>query len=172
MIKKTYHKISNQRLKNTIISVSIGWATKITSEQKIMEIYLKAEKNMYRRKLIESQQMKETTIQTIIQTLHEKDPKEKMHSENVGDMSKRIGEALQLNQELLQEIEMAGFLHDIGMIAIDRGILDKQGRLTPSEYEIIKRHSEVGYHILKSVDTFAIFWHIMSVGTGQGIQEV
>lgn len=155
LIKKIYHKISNQRLKNTIISVSIGWATQITSEQKIMEIYLKAEKNMYRRKLIESQQMKETTIQTIIQTLHEKDPKEKMHSENVGDMSKRIGEALQLNQELLQEIEMAGFLHDIGMIAIDRGILDKQGRLTPSEYEIIKRHSEVGYHILKSVDTFA-----------------
>ncbi|KAF5075092.1 Diguanylate cyclase, GGDEF domain [anaerobic digester metagenome] len=155
VINKIHHKISDQRLKNTIISVSIGCATKTILDQKIMEIYLKAEKNMYRRKLAESQQMKETTIQTIIQTIHEKDPKEKRHSENVGEMSKRIGEALQLNQELLQEIEMAGFLHDIGMIAIDRAILEKQDRLTPSEYEIIKRHSEVGYHILKSVDTFA-----------------
>ncbi len=153
--KRIDHKISNQRLNNTMVSVSIGWATKTTLDQKIMETYLKAEKDMYRRKLIESQQMKETTIQTIIHTLHEKDPREKMHSENVGDMSKRIGEALQLNQELIQEIEMAGFLHDIGMIAIDRGILEKQDRLTPSEYEIIKRHAEVGYHILKSVDTFA-----------------
>lgn len=155
VINKIHHKISDQRLKNTIISVSIGCATKTILDQKVMEIYLKAEKNMYRRKLAESQQMKETTIQTIIQTIHEKDPKEKRHSENVGEMSKRIGEALQLNQELLQEIEMAGFLHDIGMIAIDRAILEKQDRLTPSEYEIIKRHSEVGYHILKSVDTFA-----------------
>lgn len=155
ILKRIYIEIANQRLNNIVISVSIGWATKTSVEQKIMEIYLKAEKHMYRVKLIESQKMKERTIQFIIETLHEKDARERMHSENVGEMSKRIGEALQLNQELLQEIEMAGFLHDIGMIAVDRELLQKPEKLTPSEFEIIKRHSEVGYHILKSVDTFA-----------------
>lgn len=148
-------EIANLTYHNMIISVSIGWATKTSAEEDIMKIYGKAEEHMYRKKLMESQKMKQKTMQTIIEKLHGTNQREKIHSENVRKLSKEIGEALQLDQELLQEVEMAGAWHDIGKIAIETMLLNKPGKLTSSEYEIIKRHAETGYHILKSVDAFA-----------------
>ena len=50
---------------------------------------------------------------------------------------------------------MAGLLHDIGKIGIDEGILNKNGRLTDAEWADMKRHPEIGYHILRSVNEFA-----------------
>ncbi|WP_304508149.1 diguanylate cyclase domain-containing protein [Anaerotignum sp.] len=148
-------EIANLTYNNMIISVSIGWATKTSFEEDIMKVYAKAEEHMYRKKLMESQNMKKKTMQMIIKKLHETNQKEKIHSENVRKISKAIGEALKLDQELLQEVEMAGTWHDIGKIAIDVMLLDKPGKLTLSEFEIIKRHAETGYHILKSVDTYS-----------------
>jgi HD-GYP domain-containing protein (c-di-GMP phosphodiesterase class II) len=63
-------------------------------------------------------------------------------------------------------------MHDIGKIAISAGVLDKAGKLTEAEYEELKRHSEVGYHILKSVDAYTnladyvLSHHEMWDGTG------
>lgn len=54
----------------------------------------------------------------------------------------------------LCEVEMAGLLHDIGKIAVDNNVLNKPGKLTDAEYEMIKRHPEIGYHILKSADEY------------------
>jgi putative nucleotidyltransferase with HDIG domain len=49
-------------------------------------------------------------------------------------------------------VEVAGKLHDIGKIAIPYHILNKPGRLTPEEYEVIKKHPEEGYKIIKDTD--------------------
>ena len=88
-------------------------------------------------------------------TLNERNERERIHSENVSKISRKIGIALHLNQEFLREIEMAGLLHDIGKIAVDNNVLNKSGKLTNAEYEIIKRHPEIGYHILKSADSYS-----------------
>ena len=45
-------------------------------------------------------------------------------------------------------------MHDIGNIAINSEILEKESTLTSVEYEEVKRHAEIGYQILKSVDTY------------------
>lgn len=148
-------EIANLTYNHMIISVSIGWATKTSSEEDIMKVYAKAEEYMYRKKLMESQNMKKKTMQKIIKKLHGANEKERIHSENVRKISKELGKALELDQELLEEIEMAGTWHDIGKISIDTMLLEKPGKLTPSEFEIIKRHAETGYHILKSVDAYA-----------------
>ena len=155
LIKSIYREIEKASLDNIVISVSVGWETKTSSEQKIMSVYAKAEEHMYRKKLIESQSMRSKTIQVIIKTLNETNPREKLHSENVSKVSRKIGEAMQLDQELLQEIEMAGLLHNIGKIAVNSSILEKPDKLTTLEFEAVKRYAETGYHILKSVDKYS-----------------
>ena len=50
---------------------------------------------------------------------------------------------------------MAGLLHDIGKIGIDESILNKRGKLTEVEWADMRRHPEIGYHILRSVNEFA-----------------
>lgn len=52
----------------------------------------------------------------------------------------------------IDAVEVAGRLHDIGKIAIPYHILNKPGRLTLEEYEIIKKHPEEGYKIIKDTD--------------------
>lgn len=155
IVKRIYRELEHTKLNDIVISVSAGWETKISDEQDIMEIYAKAEENMYRKKLIESQSMRSKTIQVILKTLNEANQRERIHSENVSKISKKIGEALNLEQEYLREIEIAGLLHDIGKIIIDNNILNKADILTNSEYEVVKRHPEIGYHILKSVDVYS-----------------
>lgn len=155
IVKRIYREIEKSELENIVISLSIGWETKTQIEQDIMEVYAKAEDSMYRKKIIESQSMRNKTIQIIINTLNETNHREKIHSENVSIISRKIAEVLGLDQEMLQEIETAGLLHDIGKITIDSSLLDKPGTLTNVEYEMIKKHAEVGYQILKSVDAYS-----------------
>ena len=51
-------------------------------------------------------------------------------------------------------IATASALHDIGKIGIDEKILNKPGRLTPEEYEIMKTHSVIGYDMLNSIELY------------------
>jgi HD-GYP domain-containing protein (c-di-GMP phosphodiesterase class II) len=60
-----------------------------------------------------------------------------------------------MNKAALNELEMLGLLHDIGKIAIDKEILNKPGRLTKKEWNEVKRHPEIGYRILSSVNDMA-----------------
>ena len=154
IIERIYRALEQIRLKDIVISVSAGWETKDSNED-VMEVFTRVEESMYRKKLIESQSMRSKTIQLILKTLNETNPRERIHSENVSKISRKVGEALNLNQEFLHEIEVAGLLHDIGKIAIDNNILNKPGKLTDTEYEMVRRHPEIGYHILKSVDVYA-----------------
>jgi len=154
IIKRIYREFEQIKLDKVVISVSAGWETKNSDEQDIMDVFARAEESMYRKKLIESQSMRSKTIQIILKTLNETNQRERIHSENVSKISRKIGEALNLDQEFLREIEIAGLLHDIGKIAIDNNLLNKPGRLTDTEYEMVKRHSEIGYHILKSADAY------------------
>lgn len=155
IVKRIYHGIEAARLDSIIVSVSIGWHTKLLKEQQMMDIFAKAEEHMYRRKLIESQKMRDATLQVIIKTLNKTNERERIHSERVGKISRKIGEIMNFQEEVLKELETAGLLHDIGKIAINSNVLNKPGKLTNFEYEDIKRHSEIGYQIVKSVDKYS-----------------
>ncbi|PKM66105.1 MAG: hypothetical protein CVU95_12275 [Firmicutes bacterium HGW-Firmicutes-2] len=144
-----------QKMDNVVISVSIGCAAKIKEEQSISDIFIRAEDQMYREKLTESQSMRNKTIQVIIKTLNEKSSREKVHSDQVAKLCDKVGKAMHLDALTLNELVTAGQLHDIGKIAIRDEILNKSGRLTDQEYEEVKKHSESGYLILKSVDAYS-----------------
>lgn len=155
LVNRIHNTIALETFNNIMISVSIGWETKESTGQGIMDVYIKAEEYMYRKKLTESRSMRSQTIQAILKTINRKVKSEKLHSERAALLSRRIGQTLDLNYETLKEIEMAARMHDIGKISINESILNKAGRLTESEYEEMKRHAESGYHILKSVDEYS-----------------
>lgn len=71
------------------------------------------------------------------------------HSVNVAVLSVLIGVELGLSREHLFNLGLAGILHDIGKIFIDKDILNKPSKLTDDEYLIMKKHSDYGYNYLK-----------------------
>ena len=107
---------------------------------------------MYKKKLFESPSMRGKTINAIISTLHEKNKREEQHSHRVSALCKSMGKAIGLPEGEIEELKTVGLLHDIGKIAIEENILNKPGKLTDDEWEEIKRHPEIGYRILSTVN--------------------
>jgi diguanylate cyclase (GGDEF)-like protein/PAS domain S-box-containing protein len=152
IIQRIKTMASQERIGSIDISVSYGCETKNMEAEKIYDILKKSEDNMYKKKLFESPSMRGKTIKTIISTLHEKNKREEQHSKRVSELCKYFGEALNLPQDEVDELRTIGLLHDIGKIAIEDSILNKPGKLTKEEFDEIKRHPEIGYRILSTVN--------------------
>ncbi|SDI26266.1 HD domain-containing phosphohydrolase [Desulfosporosinus hippei] len=150
---KAYSK--NEQVGSIELSISFGWETKHNPEENILEVFKKAEDRMYKKKLFESPSMRGKTIKAIISTLHEKNKREEQHSYRVSELCKNIGKALSLSEGDIEELKTVGLLHDIGKIAIEEATLNKPGKLTELEWEEIKRHPEIGYRILSTVNDMA-----------------
>lgn len=71
------------------------------------------------------------------------------HSINVALISRIIGKWLRFSPEELDTLTLAGLLHDIGKTSIPNEVLNKDGRLTDEEFQLIRRHPKMGYDILK-----------------------
>jgi len=132
-------------------SLSIGFDTKINPNQSLDVIMANAENAMYKDKTINRKSINRDIINTIIETLHTRNPREKQHSINVAQICSDVGTALNLPQTEISKLKRAGFLHDIGKIALDERILNKD-ELTDEEYEEMRQHSVVGYRILNLFD--------------------
>ena len=72
----------------------------------------------------------------------------KGHSERVTTYALKIGREMGLSDDVLDDLSIAGLLHDIGKIGTYDGILDKPEKLTDEEYEIVKKHPEKGVDVL------------------------
>jgi putative two-component system response regulator len=88
------------------------------------------------------------TLEALVNALEAKDPYLRGHSARVADLSAMIAAEMQLPDETVDAIRMAGRLHDIGKIGIREEILNKEGPLTAEEYEQVKQHVTVGSQIL------------------------
>jgi len=154
IIERIYKAAANEKLNNIVISISIGFDTKTSKETPVETVLIKAEQDMYRKKITESQSMRNRTIQIILETLNKKNEREKLHAERVSRLCKDIGEKMNFDEETVNDIEHAGLLYDIGKITLPDHLLDKRGKLTAHEFEEMQRHTESGYLILKAVDAY------------------
>lgn len=96
------------------------------------------------------------TIKSIAHALDAKDQYTHGHSMRVTLYSLALAKALNLPEDLLEEIETAGLLHDIGKIAIPEKILLKPGKLTDEEFEVIKTHPELGKRFVDSIKKLSL----------------
>ena len=95
------------------------------------------------------------TLTALARAVDAKSPWTAGHSERVTDLALKIGRTMRLTQEELDLIQRAGLLHDIGKIGIRASILDKHGRLTDEEYQVIKEHPCIGARILEPIAAYA-----------------
>jgi response regulator RpfG family c-di-GMP phosphodiesterase len=95
------------------------------------------------------------------------------HSVNVAVISCIIGFGLKMNSEALEQLVMAGLLHDMGKLEIPPEILNKPTRLTNEEYNIMKSHAVLSYELIKErwdissyVKTAVLYHHENVDGSG------
>lgn len=153
--KRIVKRVNSAAIGNLQISVSLGWAQTSGPHVTIQDALKSAADFMCQRKLTEGPSVRGKTIHAIVKTLHEKNEREAMHSHRVSDLCQRLGQTLQLSEREQIELVAMGLLHDVGKIAIDDKILNKPGLLTQEEYGEMKRHPEIGYRILSSVNEMA-----------------
>lgn len=104
-------------------------------------------------------QLQQTAVETVTALANAIDAKDNYtsgHSERVGWLAKLTGQALGYSNAQLQVLEWAGLLHDVGKIGVPESILNKPGKLTPEEFEEIKKHPRLGYEVLKPVASFGL----------------
>ena len=157
MMKKAINKKSGKEtINNLVISLATGYEIKTEDTKANLDEMLRlAENHMYRHKLSEGASVRNNAIKAILKTLTDKFDKERIHSVKVSQLCKKIGEALELNEGALKGLELAGMYHDIGKISIPDAILNKPGRLTEEEFDIMKTHPEVSYQILRAADEYS-----------------
>lgn len=139
-------------------SSSLGVMSKTESNQDLMWVLKEAEEKMYRYKLLERNSNRNAFIQTLEASLRNKSYETAEHFTHLDNLLTRLGKAIQLKEDELDDLCLLAALHDIGKIAIPDDILNKPAPLTPEEWSIVKKHSEIGYRIAKSspeLDTLA-----------------
>ncbi|HAZ07038.1 MAG TPA: hypothetical protein DCZ01_00630 [Elusimicrobia bacterium] len=90
-------------------------------------------------------------VQTLARAVDSKDAYTHEHSDRARVKARRVAHELNLPDQMVRYIEYAALLHDIGKIGIDEAILLKPGKLTPEEYEQMKKHPIIGHQILSPV---------------------
>jgi putative nucleotidyltransferase with HDIG domain len=91
-------------------------------------------------------------IQVLEQTVEIRDPYTAGHQRRVADLARHIAEEMNLSNDRIDGIRIAGIIHDIGKIYVPAEILSKPRRLSQIEFNLIKTHSQVGYDVLKAID--------------------
>ena len=140
----------NEKIEMINISISLGYDTKNTNDYALEKSITNAEEIMYRTKMLESRSIKSRTLKLIINTLHEKSRLDDVHSKSVSEICKIFGEAMGMSKEKTSELEILGNIHDVGKIGISQSILNKLGELNSEEWQEVKKHPQIGYHIVSS----------------------
>lgn len=92
------------------------------------------------------------TIKALLTTLNAKDNYTAGHSLRVAEYALQIGRAMDLPEEKRNVLREAALFHDIGKIGITESILNKPGKFSDEEYELMKKHPVIGSEIVSSFD--------------------
>jgi diguanylate cyclase (GGDEF)-like protein/putative nucleotidyltransferase with HDIG domain len=103
------------------------------------------------KKNMQIQKMTLQTIATIANTIDAKDEYTRGHSKRVSEYSVAIARELGMDEKEVENLRSIALLHDIGKIGVPDAVLNKPGKLTNEEYQLMKRHTVIGADILKDI---------------------
>ena len=101
------------------------------------------------------QKILQEIIESYAQVVDAKDPYTNGHSSRVAEYAVKIAELAGKSDEECQQIYFTALLHDVGKVGIPDSIINKPGKLTKDEFDIIKQHPEKGNLILSQIDAFS-----------------
>ena len=101
---------------------------------------------------VSSDTIHEEMIGALLAAASERDRDARGHGERVTRYAVAIGQKLGMAEEELRNLKHAASLHDIGKIAISRRILNKLGRLTDKELNVMRRHASIAIRILERAE--------------------
>jgi diguanylate cyclase (GGDEF)-like protein/PAS domain S-box-containing protein/putative nucleotidyltransferase with HDIG domain len=155
LLDRIHDNLSKESVNGIKLSVSFGRQTKNQEDESIDSITKGAEDNMYRNKLLVAASVRSKTIDIIMNTLYEKNNREMQHSKRVSAICEKIAIQMKLDRSKIEQLKVAGLVHDIGKIGIDENILNSPNRLTDEQWIEMKKHSEIGYRILSGSEEFS-----------------
>jgi putative two-component system response regulator len=94
--------------------------------------------------LIDELDSAEAAFVALALTIEARDPSTNGHCERLALHAMRLGRALGLDGEDLDALRRGGYLHDVGKVGVPDAVLLKAGPLTPDEFAMMKRHTEIG----------------------------
>jgi diguanylate cyclase (GGDEF)-like protein/PAS domain S-box-containing protein len=137
------------------LSVSLGYAMKEDGDLDVYTLFKRADNAMYKEKLQQSHSSRSEIVQTLIKTMEARDFVTDGHTARVQHYAYELGKILGLSEERLNDLSLLSRFHDLGKVGIPDHILFKNGKLNKSEFEEIKKHSEIGYRIAISASDLA-----------------
>jgi putative nucleotidyltransferase with HDIG domain len=93
----------------------------------------------------------EGTFRALSMTLDLRDPYMAGHQHRVASLAVAIAQEMNLTGDKVEGLRFAGIIHDIGKIAAPAEILAKPGRLTKTEFQLVKDHPRIGYEMVKDI---------------------
>ncbi len=154
------------------LSIALGVATKEKEFTNVQDVIREAEDRMYRNKLLESKNVRYSLVSSLQSLMEEKTEETIGHALRMQAYALRVGEKLGLSRAELEELALLSALHDIGKIAIPDNIIMKLDALTPTEWELMQKHSEIGHRIAVSSEMLShiadkiLYHHEWWDGTG------
>jgi PAS domain S-box-containing protein/putative nucleotidyltransferase with HDIG domain len=102
--------------------------------------------------VIQLQIMIHQTVETMASIVETRDPYTAGHQKGVAQLAGAIAAEMSLDADRLQGLRVAGLLHDIGKMVVPAEILSKPGKLSETEFNLIKAHSQAGADILGKIN--------------------
>jgi hypothetical protein len=90
----------------------------------------------------------DASVQLFIRLIEAKDPYTAGHTERVAKYSAYIGEEMGLPAARIDHLRASALMHDVGKLAVPSKLLNKPGKLTPEEWDVVRRHNDAGIDIL------------------------
>jgi putative nucleotidyltransferase with HDIG domain len=123
----------NEQLKQEILERKIA-------EEKLQQSYHKLKKNL------------DQIVKAMSLTVEKRDPYTAGHQKRTAGLAMALAREMGFAEHQIKGVQMAGLIHDIGKISIPAEILSKPGKLNDIEIQLIRRHPQVAYEILKDID--------------------
>ena len=134
-----------------VLSVSLDRAIEkrnLTIENRDYQLHLEQRVDEQTKKIRQSF-LNSTT--SLAYALEAKDKYTHGHSERVTEIAVSVAREMSVPKHMIEKIKLAGLLHDVGKIGVSELILNKPGKLTDEEWELVKAHCEVGERILSPI---------------------
>ncbi|SHM89328.1 PAS domain S-box-containing protein/diguanylate cyclase (GGDEF) domain-containing protein [Caldanaerovirga acetigignens] len=132
------------------LNLALGYAVKKKSNENLRKLIQEAEEMMYKNKMAEGRSFRHAVIKALLSTLSAKSMETEEHALRIKDLCLAIGVKLGLSAAELDELSLFAMLHDIGKVGIPEHILLKPGPLSQEEWEVMKRHPEIGFRIAQN----------------------